>query len=348
MLRRLERSPVEVAEQLSGHYGQHLKTVMYQPALALVARLRLSELSGDEQHRRDVERIVRPYVEGTQSSFGDRVSGSHLAGHLIFAELARQTRDDQVIDMVALAADHGFNDDGSLKEAMPFHNEMSDAVFMSCPILTAAGRLTGEDRYFEMASRHLRFMQEHCLRDDGIYRHSPLCEAAWGRGNGFPALGLALCLADLDAIEAPSEAATNLKKEMRRSLVAHLRALAKHQDETGMWQQVVDDPWSYRELTSTCMITYATVRGIRSGRLDEAEFGPVAERAWTAIKARVGEDGVLFDVCTGTGKQKSLQDYRHRTAILGQDERGGAMAMMAAVEMAAWYAERGDHEPSAP
>lgn len=339
MLRRVDRTPVQVAEQLSQHYGQHLKTVMYQPALALVARLKLGDLTVDESHRRDIEQIVKPYVDGSRPSLPEEVSGSHLAGHLIFAELAQLTGDPDYSRLVRQAADFGFHADGSLREAMPFHSEMSDAVFMACPILTSAARLTNDKRYLRMTHRHLTFMQQLCLRDDGLYRHSPLCEAAWGRGNGFPALGLALCLSDLDAMPA-ADPVVKLRAEMQASLERHLRALAGYQDVTGMWQQVIDDPGSYRELTSTCMITFAMVRGIRSGWLDEDEFGPLARQAWEAIKQRVGEDGVLLDVCTGTGKQKSLQDYRDRTAILGIDERGGAMALMAAVEMVAWLQEQ--------
>ena len=56
-------------------------------------------------------------------------------------------------------------------------------------------------RYFRDGSRrHLQFMRELCVRDDGLYRHSPLDESPWGRGNGFPALGLALSLTDLEAV----------------------------------------------------------------------------------------------------------------------------------------------------
>ena len=39
--RRLDRSPIEVAIQLSKHYGHKLSTVAYIPALALIGRLRL-------------------------------------------------------------------------------------------------------------------------------------------------------------------------------------------------------------------------------------------------------------------------------------------------------------------
>ena len=345
MLRRMDRTPTVVATQLAEQYGGRLDTVMYQPALALAARLRLGELTGNSTHRNQVGRVVGPYVDGTKPTFGKRVSGSHLAGHLIFAEFARLTPDSRYVDLIKTAATYGFDDQGQSRETMPFHNEMSDAVFMACPILTAAGRYTGDDRYFEMAVRHLKFMTNLCVRDDGIYRHSPLCEAAWGRGNGFPALGLALCLADLDAVSDESSAAAEARDVMLTGLRAHLDALAAHQDVTGMWHQVIDDPGSYREMTATCMISYAIVRGIRAGWLDETKYAPIAKRAWEAVKVRIGEDGTLFDVCTGTGKQKTLWDYRDRTAILGKDERGGAMALMFAVETAAWQSGATVSEP---
>lgn len=330
---RIARSPQRVALQLAAHYGKQLKQVAYQPALALVARARLTELTGDPTQMKMVREIVAPYLAGEKPTFGKRVYGSHYSGHLIFGELARTTGDKGYIKLVKAAADHGFNTDGSLKEAMPTHNEMSDAVFMSCPILAQAGGLTGEDKYFEMCLKHLKFMQRHCLRKDGIYRHSPLDEAAWGRGNGFPALGLAWTLSWM-----PDE--FDGRYNVLSAYRSHMSALAAHQDPNGMWHQVIDRPESYRELTSTCMITFAMIRGIRNNWLNPEGFRPVVERAWNAIKTRVPANGRLVDVCTGTGKQEDLHAYYDRTAILGPDERGGAMALMVATEMAAWEKEQ--------
>jgi rhamnogalacturonyl hydrolase YesR len=82
------------------------------------------------------------------------------------------------------------------------------------------------------------------------------------------------------------------------------------------------------------MIAVAMLKGVRNGWLDAATYRPRIERAWEAVKPRVATDGGLIDVCTGTGKQKSLQDYLDRTAILGKDPRGGAMALLFATEMA--------------
>lgn len=333
MRRRIARSPVEVAAELARVYGHKLDPVAYIPALAIVGRMRLGELTGDEAPLRDAEKICAPYRGGEKEAMPANGNGGTISGHLVFAELARRTGDPAWTALVKKAADHGFDAQGRPKESMPFHSEMSDSVFMGCAILAEAGALTGDGKYFEHCLRHLRFMEKRCLRPDGIYRHSPLHESAWGRGNGFPALGLSLSLSHLPPDSAEHAA-------FLQSYRAHMTALKKHQHPTGAWHQVIDHPESYREFTSTCMITFALTRGLRRGWLETAEWQPVVDRAWTAIQSRIGTDGQLVDVCTGTGKMKSLRDYLDRTAILGRDDRGGAMALMVSTEIALWQREK--------
>tara|TARA_R110002072_G_scaffold287242_1_gene452654 strand:+ start:123561 stop:125375 length:1815 start_codon:yes stop_codon:yes gene_type:complete len=326
--RRKGRTPVEVATELARVYGHHLKSVEYIPALALVGRMRLSKLTDDDSHLKEVLKIVDPYVSGVKSSLGSRPSGSTLSGHLVFGELARTTGDQRFVKLAQSAADLGFNENGKPRESMPFHNEMSDAVFMGTPILVQTGRLTGDTKYFDMANRHLKFMLKLNLRNDGLHQHSPLDphHTAWGRGNGFPALGLALSLSDLP-VDSPHHSS------MATAYRDHLLSMIDHQDEMGMWHQIVDRPESYREFTSTCMTTFAIVRGLRNSWLDRKTFEPFVQRAWESIKCRIGPNGNLVDVCTGTGKQKNQRAYYDRTAILGRDDRGGAMALMVSTEL---------------
>jgi rhamnogalacturonyl hydrolase YesR len=334
MRRRVARTAVEVATELAQVYGHKLDPVAYIPALAIVGRMRLGELTGDHAALRDVEKICLPYKTGDKESMPANGNGGTISGHLVFAELARRTGDPGWMALVKKAADYGFDADGRPKESMPFHSEMSDSVFMGCAILAEAGRLTRDKKYFEHCLRHLRFMEKRCLRADGIYRHSPLDESAWGRGNGFPALGLSLSLSQL----LPSGSAEHTA--FLQSYRNHVAALRKHQDPTGAWHQVIDHAESYREFTSTCMITFAIVRGLRRGWLEAAEWQPVVDKAWSAIKSRIGADGHLVDVCTGTGKMKSLREYLDRTATLGRDDRGGAMALMVTTEIAFWEREK--------
>ena len=214
-----------------------------------------------------------------------------------------------------------------MKESMPFHDEMSDSVFMAVPLLAKAGKLTGNPKYFDMAARHLAFMQKLDLRPDGLYRHSPLTDAAWGRGNAFPALGLMLTLTDLP-VDNPQFG------PILGAFRKHMSALARFQDEDGLWRQVIDHPGAYPEYSATAMIAATMLRGINNGWLDWDEFQPLVDKAWRAILARTASDGRLIDVCESTGKQRSLTDYLHRAAILDRDPRGGAMALLFALEMA--------------
>jgi rhamnogalacturonyl hydrolase YesR len=286
-------------------------------------------LTGDSSHLAEVRKIVEPYASGQKASLPQKPTGSHFSGHLVFGVLADATKDPRYVERVRAAANFGFDSAGKPLAVMPFHSEMSDAVFMGGPILAQAGRLSGEEKYYDMSVQNMRYMCQLNVRKDGLHRHSPLDETAWGRGNGFPALGLALSLTDLPT-DHPG------REEMLKAFRAHLAALAKHQDPTGCWHQVIDRSESYRELSCTCMITFAMARGIRLGWLDRATYAPLVERGWYAIRTRVTADGGLVDVCTGTGKQKSLRDYYDRTAILGPDPRGGAMSLLVATEMAVY------------
>ncbi len=315
--RRLRRTPHEVAVELSQYYGHDFDQPVYIPAMALISRVRLGQQA-------DVEALVAPYVDGRKDSLANPTS-SHLAGHLIFAELAQRTHDQRYIDRVRAAADLAFTAAGEMKDAMPMHSEMSDSVFMGCPILSSAGALTGKGIYFDMALRHLQFMQKLCLRPDGLYRHSPLNEAAWGRGNAFPALGLSWTLLNM-----PENHPGRLI--MLQSFRDHMHALLKFQDPDGMWHEVIDQPGSYPEFSATAMIATAMLRGMRHGWLDPS-YEPHVQAAWRGLLVRIGPGGSLVDVCESTGKQKTLEDYLNRAASLGKDARGGGMAMLLATEL---------------
>jgi rhamnogalacturonyl hydrolase YesR len=320
--RRRARSARLFAEELGQYFGHDFNQLTYIPGMALIAQMRLG-------HVGEVEKLAAPYLDPSRNILA-RANSLTLAGHLVFAELAERSDQEHAgryTDLVRKAADLGFGKSGEMLASMPFHDEMSDSVFMATPLVVKAGKLTGERKYFDLAARHFAFMQKLVLRDDGLYRHSPLTEAAWGRGNAFPALGLALALSDFPK---DHPAYSHMVAEFQQ----HMFVLARFQDREGMWHEVIDQPGSYAETSATAMIGIAMERGIRKGWLDPAMYQPRVDRAWSAVLARAGKDGQLVDVCESTNKQNTLEDYLHRAAILGPDPRGGAMAMLFATEMA--------------
>jgi unsaturated rhamnogalacturonyl hydrolase len=318
--RRRARTPRQLADELAKIYGHDFDQVTYIPGMALISQLRLG-------NRAEVEKLAAPYVSGSKDSLGTRPSSLTLAGHLLFGDLAERTKAPEYTVLVRKAADLGFTETGAMKESMPFHDEMSDSVFMGTSILARAGKLTGDRKYFDMADRHLQFMDKLVLRPDHLYRHSPLDDAAWGRGNAFPALGLSLTLSDYPK----DHPAYSRVLASYRTLMA---TLVRFQDSDGMWHEVIDEPGSYAETSATSMIGFAIERGIRRGWLDGRDFQSSVDRAWRAVSARVASDGMLFDICESTNKQRTLRDYLNRAAILDRDPRGGGMAMLFATEMA--------------
>ena len=58
------------------------------------------------------------------------------------------------------AAASGFTEDGNLRELMSSRTAgWSDSLFMDVPILAMAVAPSGERRYFDMAARHVAFME---------------------------------------------------------------------------------------------------------------------------------------------------------------------------------------------
>ncbi|HYI97581.1 MAG TPA: hypothetical protein VEX68_28845, partial [Bryobacteraceae bacterium] len=99
MDRRLRRTPVQLANELEPHYGHEWPQAVYVPGMALIGRMRLG-------YTKDVQRIVAPFLAGQDPL--DKPTGSHFAGHLVFAELAERTGDRRYVELVRRAADFGF------------------------------------------------------------------------------------------------------------------------------------------------------------------------------------------------------------------------------------------------
>jgi rhamnogalacturonyl hydrolase YesR len=317
--RRRARSPLALAHELAMYYGHDFSAPLYIQAIALIGQLRLGHLD-------EVRQLAEPYVNGTRDSL-ERPNSLVLGGHILFSELARRTGDPRYLARVRAAADLGFDANGNMKESMPYHGGFSDSIFMGTAIVAQAGALTGERKYFDLAVRHVDFMRQLVLRPDGLYRHHPPTDAAWGRANAFPALGLTLLLSELP----PSHPDYPRMLKDYRDLMA---ALLPYQDADGMWHNVIDYPGAYAEFSATAMIAFAMLRGTERGWLTDASYSRAVQRAWRGVLERVGPEGHLVDVCESTATATSLDEYLHRAAILGPDPRGGAMALLLATELA--------------
>jgi rhamnogalacturonyl hydrolase YesR len=111
-----------------------------------------------------------------------------------------------------------------------------------------------------------------------------------------------------------------------------MATLLAHQADSGMWRQLIDNPHSWPESSSTAMFTYAFVSGVKNGWLAENTYGPAARKAWIALVGYLTPQGDLREVCVGTGKQADVQYYLDRPRVTG-DAHGQAPMLWSATAL---------------
>ena len=96
-----------------------------------------------------------------------------------------------------------------------------------------------------------------------------------------------------------------------------MTALREYQDDKGMWHQLVDHPEAWPETSCTAMFTFALVRGVKAGWIDQKEFAPCARKAWIALTGYLDANAELTQICRGTAKRNDLEYYLNRPRLTG-------------------------------
>jgi len=310
------RAPLEIARVLAARYPE-TPSMSYIPALGWSGAYRLAALTGEERWLEKPRRDMAPFLSGERPTIQDRPSLTSLAGHLVFADFGAGDANTAPTVFARRAAEFMLPDD--TVALVRFATGWTDDMFMATSVWARLG-------YADATGRLLVAYIERLQRSDGLFIHSEVGAVAWGRGNGFAALGMTEALTLLPDTWAGRP---RVLEAYRRQMAA----LLPLQTDDGTWRQVLDEPSAYRELTVTALALTAMARGVRLGWLERAQFGPVIERAWEGVVARVGEDGTLRDVCTSTGAQAGLEYYLSRPVVNGADDRGGAIVLLAALEI---------------
>jgi rhamnogalacturonyl hydrolase YesR len=317
------RAPLDIARVLAAKYPAQ-PIMSYIPALAWSGSLRLAVLTGHAQWKDKPRREMQPFLTGTTAAIAEPFQLTSLAGHLAFADAASLDGNADAAALARKAAD--FILPQSAGDTVRFPRKWTDDMFMASSLLSRVGGATKNPMYGAAVGHLLTSYAKSLQRPDGIFIHALDGPHAWGRGNGFALLGVTDALTHLPADWPDRPAVLEIYRR-------HVRALLAHQSDDGSWRQVVDEPSSYRELTVTAMTTAAIARGLQRGWLDAATYRSVADRAWNAVVARVDADGTVHDVCSGTGAGPTKEYYLNRPVVNGADDRGGAMALLAAIEM---------------
>jgi rhamnogalacturonyl hydrolase YesR len=312
IIARTSRRAIEVAQVLARRYPG-TPAISYIPSVAWTNTLKLATVTEDQSLAAKVRQQTEPWISGKQPLFTDRILLTSVAGTMVFADLGGDARRLAVegAKLATATKDNGIAEYGQ---------GWTDDMFMSSAILARMGE-------FDAAANRLTSYSARLQRPDGVFMHATDGPFAWGRGNGFAALGLVELLTVLPETHQARAALLDIYRR-------HMAAVRPLQSPDGMWREVLDEPGAYREETATAMLLTAMARGIRLGWIGH-DYDRAVDRAWGGLLAHVKDDGTVIDVCTGTGVGPTKRYYLDRAAITGADDRGGAMALLAAMEMIA-------------
>lgn len=311
--------PLAIARVLAARYPAQ-PIMSYIPALSWSGSLRLSAMTGEPQWRDKAMKDMQPFIAGQTPTIAEPYRLTSLAGHLAFADAGSLANDDATRGRALVAA--AFIMARTPDQGFRFTTGWTDDMFMVSSLISRTATADQAAQLGALLTTYASKLQ----RPDGLFNHAQDGPHAWGRGNGFALLGVTEALTRLPDSWPNRAMVLNIYR-------THVAALAKHQSDDGSWRQVIDEPTSYRELTATAMIVAALARGVARGWLDPATYQPIIDRGWRAVAARVMADGTVRDVCSGTGAGPTKEYYLNRPVVNGADDRGGAMALLAAIEI---------------
>lgn len=143
------------------------------------------------------------------------------------------------------------------------HQQMwDDTLMMTVLPLAKIGKLLNRPEYVEEATyQFLLHVQNLMDKETGLWFHGwsydghhNFANARWARGNSW----LTIVIPDfLELLDLPENNA--VRRYLIQVLNAQIAALAKCQDESGLWHTLLDDPHSYLEASATAGFAYGVL-----------------------------------------------------------------------------------------
>jgi len=289
--------------------------------------LKMARVTGDDDLRIGIEKAFRPYLLEGKSPNRDNAAKNpaHRWFGFVPLELYRQTGNRKYLERgIELAEAQYANADSS---GMPVYTKRwyVDDIYGATTMQSLAYAATGREKYLNRAVMQVLTYAKKFQEPSGLFYHGPESQFFWGRGNGW----CAAAFAELLSVMPESHAK---RPEVLAAYRRMMDALLMHQDRRGIWRQLIDDPKSWVETSSSGMFLFALSEGVKRRWLPDKPYRTAVERAWPALAAFVDQQGRLAEVCVGTGHGKTREHYLDRPRQLG-DAHGQAGMLWAAASI---------------
>lgn len=203
----------------------------------------------------------------------------------------------------------------------------SEIAFQACPAFARLACCAGERRYADIAVEQM-LLQKRELEDrkTGLWYlgrgpggRTPVL---WGRGCAFSFRGVIDTFEELEPGHPGRDKLAAIVKRMGPSL----KAL---QGTDGDWRQIIDEPDSRPESSTTAWTVVGMAKAVRLGLLRDAEYRAAIDNGWRAAKRRIW-DGMATRLCGGVTASMDPEYYRSRSFLRGSY---GHFHLLAAIEV---------------
>jgi unsaturated rhamnogalacturonyl hydrolase len=187
-----------------------------------------------------------------------------------------------------------------------------DTLMMTVLPLAKIGQLLNKPQYIEEAKRQFLIHTKYlCDKKTGLWFHGwtfegnhNYAEALWGRGNCWITIAIPEIIEMLDLQEGDF-----FREFLIETLNRQVEALAKYQDESGLWHTLLDDSSSYLEASATAGFAYGILKSVHK-RYIRQEYAEVAHKAIRGVIEEINAEGAVQKVSVGTGMGDTLQFYK--------------------------------------
>ena len=208
-----------------------------------------------------------------------------------------------------------------------------DTLMMSVLPLAKIGLVLNRPEFVEEAKYQFLIHTQYLMdTQTGLWFHGwtfdgnhNFARARWARGNSWITIAIPEFIEMLDLPEGDF-----LRRHLISVLDRQAAALKQHQDASGLWHTLIDDPDSYLEASATAGFAYGLMKGVRKRYLS-ADYRETAERAMQGVVERINPEGELTQVSFGTAMGNDLDFYRE--IKLTSMPYGQAMAMLCLTEL---------------
>jgi unsaturated rhamnogalacturonyl hydrolase len=183
-----------------------------------------------------------------------------------------------------------------------------DVCYFTAPAIAMLARISRDAAMLDRALDQMIVHADH-LADPrtGLFWHVAYVDkkshspCLWARGNSWFSIAAPQVLAEIDHADTTARFAAKVEK-IRAVLARQLNAIARLQDQSGLWHTVIDRPDSYLEASSAAGFALAFGRALRTelAGIERKLAESVHARAIGAICAKINPGGEFIGVSQQT------------------------------------------------